>query len=133
MYDINSASDEGKAFLSSGQKNPNDDSNYYVIDIESLNRYLNSPIKSLNYGECNFPCSASYSGTYWKNGSNNYSNFKGHNLPANNPTDVYIVNGQSKTVYYVKGTEYENNSGVESTYYRLSENYTNVPEIKSYH
>ena len=79
-------------------RNPNDGNVYYVISLENLNSYMNSQI-SLKYG----------SGNKEENYQNNqYSG-----------SDVYIINEQSKTIYYTTGVEYK---GV--TYYRLPESFT---------
>ncbi len=78
--------------------NPNDGNVYYVISLSNLNSYMNAQI-SLKYG----------SGNKQKTYENNeYSG-----------SDVYIINEQSRTIYYTSGVEYK---GV--TYYRLPENFT---------
>ena len=78
--------------------NPNDGNVYYVISLTNLNSYINAQI-SLKYGTGN------KEETYE---NNEYSG-----------TDVYIINEQSKTIYYTSGVEYK---GV--TYYRLPESFT---------
>ncbi len=83
--------------------NPNDGNIYYVISLENLNSHMNAQI-SLKYG----------SGNKEKNYNNNeYSG-----------SDVYIINEQSKTIYYTSGVEYK---GI--TYYRLPESFTAQPQV----
>ena len=83
--------------------NPNDGNIYYVISLENLNSHMNAQI-SLKYG----------SGNKEKNYNNNeYSG-----------SDAYIINEQSKTIYYTSGLEYK---GV--TYYRLPESFTAQPQV----
>ena len=77
--------------------NPNDGNIYYVISLSNLNAHMNAQI-SLKYG----------SGNKEKNYDNEYSG-----------SDVYIINEQSKTIYYTSGVKYK---GV--TYYRLPESFT---------
>ena len=97
-------------FLNSTQegnnvKNPNDDTNYYIVDYNYLyNRLLskfNVHINKLNYG---------------------YTN----KFIDDVTEDAYIINNKSRTIYYVKGYEYNN-----VTYYRYQESFTkiNVSEI----
>ena len=83
--------------------NPNDGNIYYVISLTNLNSYMNAQI-SLRYGEGNKQ--ETYDG-------NEYSG-----------TDVYIINEQSKTIYYVNGVEYK---GI--TYYRLPESFTAQSQV----
>ena len=83
--------------------NPNDSNMYYVISLSNLNSYVNAQI-SLRYGEGNKQ--ETYNG-------NEYSG-----------TDVYIINEQSKTIYYEDGVEYK---GI--TYYRLPETFTAQSQV----
>ena len=86
-----------------GVLNPNDGNIYYVISLENLNSHMNAQI-SLKYG----------SGNKEKNYNNNeYSG-----------SDVYIINEQSKTIYYTSGVDYK---GI--TYYRLPESFTAQPQV----
>ena len=64
--------------------NPNDNSEYYVIDLSKLGNL------KLNYGK-------------------KFENIKSRNN-LENYTDVYIINKQSQTIYYLKGIEFEDNS-----------------------
>ena len=83
-------------------KNPNDNEKYYVINIDEVNLYLTVNMTDLN------------------NGSGNYGVTEGE--PTYTGTDdVYIINEQSRTIYYVKGVQYNGN-----TYYRLSEELSEV-------
>ena len=83
--------------------NPNDGNIYYVISLENLNSHINAQI-SLKYG----------SGNKEKNYDNNeYSG-----------SDAYIINEQSKTIYYTSGIVYK---GV--TYYRLPESFTAQQQV----
>ena len=88
--------------------NPNDGNIYYVISLSNLNSYINAQI-SLKYG----------SGNKEKNYDNNeYSG-----------SDAYIINEQSKTIYYTSGIVYK---GI--TYYRLPESFNvqNQVSVVSY-
>lgn len=92
-----------KSFLEKEQngqtvKNPNDGEVYYKIDLYKLNSYMNSQIE-LNYGEGN----------------------KNINL---NMQDLYIINAQSRTIYYVRGIEYKS-----KVYYRLQEDFTELSNV----
>ena len=60
--------------------NPNDNDNYYVIDLEALENI------NLTYGK-------------------DYSAYKTSN--SNNLTDLYIINEASHSVYYVKGIKFD--------------------------
>jgi len=71
---------------------------YYVISLESLNSHMNAQI-NLKYGSGN------------KKESYNNNEYSG--------SDVYIINEQSKTIYYTSGVEYK---GI--IYYRLPESFT---------
>ena len=79
-------------------KNPNDGDKYYIIDLNKLNSYINAQIE-LNYGD-------------------------GNKNTTMNTTDVYIINGQSRTIYYVSGIEYK-----DKIYYRLPEDFTEISKI----
>ena len=83
--------------------NPNDGNVYYVISLDNLNSYMNAQI-SLRYGTGN------KEETYE---NNEYSG-----------TDAYIINEQSKTIYYTSGVEYK---GIR--YYRLPENFTEQSQV----
>lgn len=102
------------SFLNSVQdgknvKNPNDDNNYYIVDYNVLNQKLQSKLgihmEKLNYG---------YTNKYIDDRTE----------------DVYIINNKSRTIYYVKGYEYNS-----VTYYRYQESFTKInisqiPQIK---
>lgn len=93
----------GKEFLEKEQngekvKNPNDGEKYYIIDLDKLNSYINAQIE-LNYGDGN------------------------KNLSLNT-TDIYIINEQSRTIYYVSGIKYK-----EKVYYRLPEDFTQISNL----
>jgi len=81
----------------SGIRNPNDNNKYFVIDIESMQNIR------LNYGY-----------------GNDYSKIK-NGQPLTNLKDVYIINQDSHTIYYVKGIEFENRN-----YYRENTEYEKV-------
>lgn len=90
-------------------KNPNDDNNYYIVDYNILNEKLYSKlgvhVEKLNYG---------------------YTNKYIDDITE----DVFIINNKSRTIYYVKGYEYNN-----VTYYRYQESFTKIdiseiPKIK---
>lgn len=79
----------------SNYSNPNDNSEYYVIDLSKLGNL------KLNYGK-------------------EFENIKlSNNLE--NYTDVYIINKQSQTIYYLKGIEFEDN-----TYYTKPIKYNEI-------
>ena len=65
----------------SGQLSPNDNDNYYVIDLAAIENL------SLNYG------------LDYKNTTEDNSNTK---------SDIYIINEQSHHIYYVKGIVFDN-------------------------
>ena len=93
-----------KEFLNETQngesiKNTNDNNVYYVIDVKKVNKNLSVNMETLKNGEGNKNVSSSE--TY--NGSD----------------DVYIINEQSRTIYYAKGISYKGKK-----YYRLSENFS---------
>lgn len=78
-------------------KNPNDNDTYYVINLSKLNSYIEAQVE-LVFGEGN----------------------------RNNKTDdadTYIINSQSRTIYYVKGMTYK-----EQVYYRLPEQFTKLSD-----
>lgn len=83
--------------------NPNDGLNYYVINLKNLNRYRDVQI-DLKYGQGN------KEETYE---NNEYAG-----------DDVYIINEDTKTIYYVKGVQYKG-----ETYYRLPEDFTKQTEL----
>ena len=64
--------------------NPNDNSEYYVIDLSKLGNL------KLNYGK-------------------EFENIKSSDK-LENYTDVYIINKQSQTISYLKGIEFEDNT-----------------------
>lgn len=67
----------------SGQLSPNDNENYYIIDLSALENL------SLNYGR-------------------DYENVKVNSKNASNIEDIYIINEQSHHIYYVKGIILDN-------------------------
>lgn len=78
--------------------NDNDNDVYYVIELKNLNEKLTAKIKNLNYGERNKDIN-------------------------NTSTDVYVINEQSRTIYYLDGILYN-----DILYYRLQEEFSNVSE-----
>ncbi len=84
-------------------KNPNDNTNYYVINVNKVNLNLTVNMTDLN------------------NGSGNYG-LSGDETTYTGTDDVYIINEQSRTIYYVKGVQYNG-----YTYYRLSEKLSEIP------
>lgn len=82
-------------------KNPNDNSNYYVINLRELNSHMGAQI-DLNNGE-----------------GNKLNNFVAGVYSSYNGTDAYIINEQSRTIYYTDGVEYKG-----ERYYRLPEDFT---------
>lgn len=88
-------------------KNPNDGDTYYIINVNQLSSDLygkvESTMESLNFGKRNYG-----------------------DLDATED-DVYIINGESRTIYYVAG--FENASG--ETIYRYPGKYTTIT-VKSY-
>lgn len=74
--------------------NVNDNENYYVVDLEALENI------TLTYGK-------------------DYKAYKG--TPSNSKTDLYIINEQSHTIYYVAGVKLD-----EKTYYTTVSEYTKV-------
>ena len=85
-------------------KNVNDNENYYVISIEKVNEGLHTKMTELNYGTGNKKTTTN-TGTY----------------TSSETDDVYIINAQSKTIYYVRGVNYNGQK-----YYRLNEDFSNV-------
>ncbi|MCI8353009.1 MAG: hypothetical protein HFJ58_05405 [Clostridia bacterium] len=79
--------------------NINDNENYYVVDIEALENV------TLTYGK-------------------DYKEYK--QAPNNEKTDLYIINEQSHTIYYVEGITLDN-----INYYTIPNEYTKVkiPEV----
>ncbi len=74
--------------------NINDNENYYVVDIESLENV------TLTYGK-------------------EYKEYK--QTIDNQKTDLYIINEQSHTIYYVKGIKLDNKN-----YYTIPNEYTKI-------
>lgn len=87
-------------------KNPNDGSVYYVINADKLNTDLqnkfNIHLTTLNYGSNNYGISSTST--------------------SSSLTNVYIINGKTRTIYYTAGVEYKG-----SKYYRISEDYSSLP------
>lgn len=81
----------------SNYTNPNDSSEYYVIDLAKLGNLR------LNYGK-------------------EFENIKLSNQLVDY-TDVYIINKQSQTIYYLKGIEFEN-----KTYYTKPIEYNEIQD-----
>lgn len=81
----------------SNSVNPNDSSEYYVIDLSKLENL------KLNYGK-------EFEETKLDNQLGYY-------------TDVYIINKQSQTIYYLKGIEFEN-----KTYYTKPIEYNEIQD-----
>lgn len=77
--------------------NPNDSSEYYVIDLSKLGNLR------LNYGK-------------------EFENIKSSNQ-LGDYTDVYIINKQSQTIYYLKGIEFE-----DKTYYTKPIEYNKIQD-----
>lgn len=80
-------------------KNPNDGSKYYIIQLSKLNSYINAQIE-LNYGD-------------------------GNKDISKNTDDVYIINEQTRTIYFVKGVTYK-----DVYYYRIPEDFTDLQAIQ---
>ena len=96
-------------FLSNKQngkdvKNVNDSDTYYVISIEKVNEGLHADMTELNFGTGN------------KKSSTNTETYT-----SAETDDVYIINAQSKTIYYVRGIDYNGQK-----YYRLNEDFSSV-------
>lgn len=96
-----------KAFLIDEVKSPNDQEPYYVIDFSKLaNKYKSK--YGLDIGEFKVETENANLGEASESSSNN----------------VYIINSKSRTIYYNKGIQYNN-----QTFYRLNENLSNTPQI----
>lgn len=63
--------------------NANDNDIYYIIDLEALGNI------TLNYGK-------------------DFEKYKSNNVVKNVDTDIYIINEESHTIYYVKGIKMDN-------------------------
>lgn len=63
--------------------NANDNDIYYIIDLEALGNI------TLNYGK-------------------DFEKYKSNNVVQNVDTDIYIINEESHTIYYVKGIKMDN-------------------------
>ena len=83
-------------------KNPNDNGKYYVINVNKLNQNLTVDMNYLNFGLGNIIV---------EDGAKEYTD----------TNDVYIINEQSRTIYYASGVKYNG-----EIYYRLSETYTKI-------
>ncbi|MBR3325082.1 MAG: hypothetical protein IKG14_03445 [Clostridia bacterium] len=108
-----SISDIGPIYNGSMQNipiNPNDNNTYYIINAHELNNKIYAKTGT-------YMLSLSY-------GTGNYEIQPG-STPSSN--DIYIINEQSRTIYYVKG--FENSNG--ETIYSYPQNYTNI-EVASY-
>lgn len=77
-------------------KNINDDDNYYVIDLSSLQGL------TLHYGK-------------------DYYKLVDNTADVDSVSDIYIVNEKTHTVYYVKGVTLD-----DTTYYALNNTYTQI-------
>ena len=92
-------------------KNPNDNENYYVINVSKLKKNLKSKLgiglTDLNYGDNNYGISVT--------------------LTELNVKEVYIINEKSRTIYYTGGVRYKSGaSGKEYIYYRIPEEYISM-------
>lgn len=76
-------------------KNPNDNDKYYIIDLDAIDNI------TLNYGRDYYTIV--------------------NNLVVSDEKDVYIINEQTHTIYYVKGIKQD-----EKNYYRTEELYTEI-------
>ena len=91
--------------------NPNDtENNYYIIDFDKLKSVLSSKYNM------------DFDKPYYGKENSNLSGKSKSDLESITD-DVYIINNKSRTIYYVKGIEYEG-----ETYYRYQENYTEIDE-----
>ena len=100
-------------------RNPNDDDNYYVISLKELNSHMDAQI-DLRYGTGNKI--EDYASLDINQGKNpNDTNIIQYEYQGN---DTYIINGQTRTIYYTTGIEYKG-----QTYYRLPEDFTTLPEV----
>ena len=95
-------------------KNPNDNDNYYVINVSKLKRKLGSAeygigLVDLNYGDNNYGIDTT--------------------LKELNTTDVYIINEKSRTIYYTAGVNYTSGASKKQyVYYRLPEDFTKISQ-----
>ena len=95
-------------------KNPNDNDNYYVINVSKLKRKLGSAeygigLVDLNYGDNNYGIDTT--------------------LKELNTTDVYIINEKSRTIYYTAGVNYTSSASKKQyVYYRLPEDFTKISQ-----
>ena len=100
-------------------RNPNDSDNYYVISLKELNSHLEAQI-DLRYGEGNKI--DNYASLDINQGKDqNDTSIVQYEYQGN---DTYIINAQTKTIYYTDGVEYDG-----ERYYRLPEDFTEVPEV----
>lgn len=100
-------------------KNPNDNQDYYVISLKELNSHLEAQI-DLKYGEGNKI--DDYASLEINQGKDqNDTSIVQYEYQGN---DTYIINAQTKTIYYTDGVEYDG-----ERYYRLPEDFTEVPEV----
>lgn len=84
------------------QKNINDNENYYVIDIDQLNKI------DLNYGK-------------------DFETITDKELDINDLNDIYIINEQSHTIYYPHGIKYK-----DLVYYtNLDSSYTQIEMVRT--
>ena len=95
-------------------RNPNDDDNYYVISLNELNSHMDAQI-DLEYGSGNkIEDYASLDINQGKDPNNTtiiQYEYQGD--------DTYIINGQTRTIYYTSGVEYKG-----EIYHRLPEDFT---------
>ena len=95
-------------------KNPNDNDNYYVINVSKLKRKLGSKEYGIGLVDLNY-------------GDNNYS--IDTTLKELNTTDVYIINEKSRTIYYTAGVNYTSSASKKQyVYYRLPEDFTKISQ-----
>ena len=91
-------------------KNPNDNDNYYVINVRKLKKKLSEfgiGLVDLNYGDNNYGIDTT--------------------LKELNTTDVYIINEKSRTIYYTAGVNYTSGASKKQyVYYRLPEDFTSI-------
>lgn len=85
--------------------------NYYIIDFTKLNSILSSKYNM------------SLDKTYYGKENLDITGKSEEDLEKISD-DVYIINNKSRTIYYVKGIEYEG-----TTYYRYQEKYSELDEI----
>ena len=90
--------------MSSIEKNENDDSIYYAIDLDALNEKLND-VAGISINEIN-------------QGKNDEVKVDDGIYDGD---DVYIINNQSRIIYYTKGVTYK-----ETTYYSLPGAYEKI-------